>query len=197
MAAVAWRDQQEDRERSRKRLLAEADGILDRVEELRLTEQRAVPVSLTEAIRALQNRLGRRPTAPATLAAAHRLVLALEGRLMTGNPRVAVTRAHEDRPRGQPVMKVLQGGVRWKLLTLPAAPPGGVDAAWLELVDATVERAHDRWAYALEQARRAARSRRQADVALARERLAWANYLDLTQEAAALTTRPASPRARI
>lgn len=193
MAALAWRDE-EDRERSRKRLLGEADRILDRVEELRLIEQRAVPAGLAEAIHALQQRLGRRPSSPATLAAAHRLVLALEGRLMIRNPRMSTTRAHDERPRGQPVMKVLQGGVRWKLLTLPAPPPGGPDAAWFELLEATVERAHDRWAYALEQAKRAARGRRNAGTALAREGIAWANYLELSEEAAGLIRRATKAR---
>ena len=191
MAALAWRDEA-DREESRRRLLAESDQILDRVEELRLIEQRAVTPSLAEAILLLQQRLGRRPTSPSTLAAAHRLVLALQGRLMIGNPRVATTRAHDERPRGQPVMKVIQGGVRWKLLTLPATPPTGADAAWLELVDATVDRAHQRWAYALEQARRAVRARRHVKAALAREQLAWANYWELLQEAETLTCRPAA-----
>jgi hypothetical protein len=188
MAALAWQ-QEEERERSRRRLLAEADRILDGVEERRLIEQRAVPPDLAEAIQALQRRLGRRAATPTTLAAAHRLVLALQGRLMISNPRVAATRAHEDRPRGQPLMKVVQGGVRWKLLTLPAAPAGGPDAAWAELVEATVERAHARWAYALEQARRAARSKREPIAALARERLAWTNYRELCQEAEILIRR--------
>ncbi len=190
MAALAWLDE-DDRERSRKDLLGEGDVILDRVEELRLLEQRAVPAGLAEAISVFQRRLGRRPSNPTTLAAAHRLVLALEGRLMIGNPRVAATRTHEDRPRGQPVVKVLQGGVRWKLLTLPAMPPGGPDAAWRELREATVARAFDRWQYALEHAGRAARGGHRADAerAVARERLAWANYWELRDEAAGLSRR--------
>lgn len=193
--ALAWRDEGED-ERGRKRLLGEADRILDRVEELRLLEQRVVPPRLAASIQALQERLGRRPASPGTLAAAHRLVLALEGRLMMRNPRVPVTQRHEERPVGQPLIKVLQGGIRWKMLTLPPAPPTGPDAAWLELIEATVDRAHDRWAYAQEQARRAAQRGLEFGGAWARARLAWANYLELSLEAEGLRRRAAPRRAR-
>jgi len=115
---------------------------------------------------------------------------------MIGNPRVAATRVHDGRPVGSPVVTVLQGGLRWKLLTLPAAPPGGPDETWLELVEATVERARDRWAYAQEQARRAARERRQFGAAFARAGLAWTNYWELAQEAADLRTRTTKRPAR-
>ena len=194
--ALAWQDEAEQ-ERSRRRLLDEADRVLDTVEELRLSDQRSVPPSLQHAIEALQLRLGRRPLTPATLGAAHRLVLALEGRLMLRNPRMAVTQRHEGRPLGQPLMKVLQGGLRWKVLTLPPAPPAGPDAAWLELLDATIERACDRWAYAQEQARRSARSRLHFEAAWARAKMAWANYWELSLEAENLRRRAESRRATI
>ncbi len=193
--ALAWRDEK-DFELGRKRLLGEADRILDGVEELRLADLRAVPPDLAQAIETLQQRLGRRGTAPSTLAAAHRLVLALEGRLMGANPRVPKTRAHTDRPAGQPVVRVIRGGLTWKLLTLPPAPPGGLDPSWFELVEATVDRACERWLYAQEQAIRAARDRRGAPAAIARARTAWANYWELRTEAEELSRRAARRPAR-
>lgn len=199
--ALAWLDAQ-DFEHGRKRLLGEADAILDSVEELRLGDARAVPPELGRAIETLQQRLGRRGTSPTTLAAAHRLVLALEGRLMGANPRVPKARAHADRPAGQPLVKVIPGGLTWKLLALPAVPPTGAGPEWLELVEATVERACERWLYAHEQLVRAARDprdrrrRRGYRAALERSRAAWANYWMLSSEAADLRRRAARSPAR-
>jgi hypothetical protein len=199
--ALAWLDSQ-DFERGRKRLLGEADQILDSVEELRLADRRAVPPELAQAIETLQQRLGRRGTSPTTLGAAHRLVLALEGRLMGANPRVPKARAHADRPAGQPVVKVIPGGLTWKLLALPALAAGTADDEWWELVDATVDRACERWLYAHEQLLRAARDprdrrrRRQYRAALERARTAWANYWMLSCEAEELHRRVAKRPAR-
>src|SRR5438270_12578382 len=127
-------------EQRRRSFLAESDELLDRVEELRLAEERLLPERLREAIRGLQLRLGRRDPvpAPATLTAAHELVLAVQQRLMTANPRVSLPRTHPGRASGQPVMARITGGGRWKLLTLPA-PGSGPEAEWLTLVEATVE----------------------------------------------------------
>lgn len=186
--ALAWLDEK-DFERGRKRLLGEADRILDGVEELRLADAHQVPPELAGAIETLQQRLGRRGTSPTTLAAAHRLVLALEGRLMGANPRVPKTRSHADRPAGQPMVRVIRGGLTWKLLTLPGAPPGGATPEWLELVDETVDRACERWLYAQEQAMRAARDRRGARPAWERSRTAWSNYWALRCEAEELRRR--------
>jgi hypothetical protein len=118
-------------------------------------------------------------------------VLSLEGRLMGANPRVPKTRAYPDRPAGQPVVRVIQGGLTWKLLALPAASVEGADPAWLELVEETVDRASERWIYAQERAVRAARDRRDALAALARARLAWDNYWALSLEAEELKRRAA------
>lgn len=199
--ALAWLDSQ-DFERGRKRLLGEADELLDTVEELRLADRRAVPPELARAIETLQQRLGRRGTSPTTLAAAHRLVLALEGRLMGANPRVPKARTHADRPAGQPVVKVIPGGLTWKLLALPAVPANGAGADWLELVDATVERACERWLYAHEQLVRTARDprarrrRRRYRAAQERARAAWTNYWMLSSEAEELRRRAAKSPAR-
>jgi hypothetical protein len=194
--ALAWREDTEF-DRGRRRLLGAADDILGELEELRLGDGRAVPRELTAAIGRLQERLGRRATSPPTLAAAHRLVLALEGRLMGANPRMPRPRAHAERPPGQPVVRVIRGGLTWKLLALPGAPAGGPDAAWQELVVATVERACERWFYAQEQAMRAARDQRGALPALIRARTAWSNYWALRCEAEDLLRRversPAKP----
>lgn len=194
--ALAWLDER-DYERGRKRLLGEADALLDDVEELRLADGRAVPPQLSAAIASLQQRLGRRGMPPTTLAAAHRLVLALEGRLMAANRRVPRTRVHVDRPAGQPVVRVIRGGLTWKLLSLPAAPSTGADEGWLELLEATVDRACERWLYAQEQAVRAARDKRDAPAAWARAQTAWSNYWGLQTEAAELRRRAASRPARL
>jgi hypothetical protein len=193
--ALAWLDDN-DYERGRKRLLGEADRILDGVEELRLADSRAVPPQLAAAIASLQQRLGRRGTSPSTLAAAHRLVLALEGRLMAANRRVPRTQAHTDRPAGQPAVRVIRGGLTWKLLTLPATPPAGVDEEWLELVAATVDRACERFLYAQEQALRAARDKKGARAAWERAQTAWANYWALSVEASELRRRAERSRAK-
>src|SRR5712692_2830230 len=124
----------------RRSLMAESDGLLDDVERLRLDDQSEVPQQLREAICALQVRLGRTdpPLAPATLHAAHDLVFAVQQRLMAANPKHPRPNRHAGRPEGQPVMAVIRGDRRWKLLALPP-PPGGVpDLEWIELVDCTV-----------------------------------------------------------
>ena len=177
----------------RRSLLAASDELLDEVEELRLADGSTVPQPLRDAISALQLRIGRRnpPVAPATLRAAHELVLAVQQRLMAANPRNAQPRAHPGRAGGQPMTMPVVGAGRWKLLALPPQPSAGVTTAWQELVEATVERAFDRWAYAQHQAGRAARERREAAAALARARVAWANYLDLKEEADDLLRRAA------
>ena len=176
-------------------MLLASDEILGRVEDLRLEESRAVPPQLRDAIADLQARLGRSepPVAPGTLQAAHDLVLALQQRLMAANPRVAQTRAHPRRGAGQPMNAPVSGAGRWKLLTMPAPPPAGVTREWLDLVDAMVERASDRWAYAQHQAVRAARDRRHPVAALARLRAAWENYWQLKLEAERLRRRLPSP----
>jgi len=192
--ALAWLDER-DFEHGRKRLLGEADRILDNVEELRLADGRAVPPELADAINRLQQRLGRRGTAPSTLSAAHRLVLALEGRLMAANRRVPRTREHIERPPGQPVVRVISGGLTWKLLTLPAAPPAGAGDDWFELLDAFVDRCCERWLYTQEQAIRAAREKRDARSALERADTAWTNYWALKTEVEDLRLRAVNPPA--
>ena len=176
---------------ARRRLLAESDELLGEVEELRLQDREAIPVGLEHAIKALQERLGRRqpPVAPRTVKAAHDLVLAVQQRLMAGNPRVSATRSHPGRGGGQAVTVDITEDASWKLLALPPLPPQGPDLGWLELVQATVERACDRWMYAHHQAVRAARFKQPASVPLARARAAWENYWELKEEAAELRRR--------
>jgi hypothetical protein len=182
-------------EMRRRRLLAESDELLDHVEELRLQDHSATPEPLRESIRALQARLGRRdpPPAPSTLRAAHELVLAVQMRLMAANPRNTLPRAHPGRASGQPVMARIRGGARWKLLSLPPPPAAGADGAWLTLVDGTVDRACDRWAYAQHQAMRAARDKVGVEAALAMARAAWRNYWELRVEAERLRLSLAGP----
>jgi hypothetical protein len=189
-------------ETRRRSLLCASDELLGEVEELRLDERRELPEPLREAIRGLQLRLGRPdpPVAPSTVRAAHDLVFAVQQRLMAANPRTLQPRSHPGRGSGQPIVTKVAGGSTWKLLVLPGEPPAGPTQEWMDLVRATVERAWDRWAYAQHHAVRSARERRHAPAALARARLAWRNYWELTLDAERLLLRipppawPAAPR---
>lgn len=192
MAAATIRLVDEDASEARRRsLMAESDDLLDKVETLRLDDRSDLPVTLSEAIRSLQVRLGRPdpPVPPATLHAAHNLVFAVQQRLMAANPNHPRPNRHVGRPGGQPVVMVVRDEKLWKLLTLPPPPHGATDGEWLELVDCTVERAWDRWCYAQWQARRAARERFKPGVAVAIARTAWSNYWDLYQEAERIKRR--------
>src|SRR6185312_1041337 len=202
MATATVKDLVYDAEEARRRdLLAESDSLLDDVEQLRLEDATEAPPELREAIRTLQVRLGRSnpPLPPATLHAAHDLVFAVQQRLMAANPKHPRPNRHTGRPGGQPVMTVVRENRLWKLLTLPPPPPSSPDDAWLELVDATVERAWHRWSYAHQHARRAAAEQYKADLALAVARTAWSNYWELSQEAMRIRARlqiRGEPRAR-
>jgi hypothetical protein len=178
-------------ETRRRSLLAESDVLLDDVETLRLQDETEAPPRLREAIHALQLRLGRRnpPVPPDTLHAAHDLVFAVQQRLMAANPNHPHPNRHVGRPSGQPVMTRVADNRVWKLLTLPSSPNGAADAAWLELVDSTVERAWDRWCYAQQHAARAAREHFKAHVAAAVAEVAWANYWELLVEAERINER--------
>jgi hypothetical protein len=189
-AAVLVELEEESAESRRRALMAESDRLLDEVEMLRLDDHTDAPVTLREAIRALQRRLGRPdpPLPPATLHAAHDLVFAVQQRLMAANPNLPRPNRHQGRPGGQPVVTVVRNEKLWKLLTLPP-PNGASDDEWLELVDCTVERAWDRWCYAQQHAVRAARGRFKPQVALAVARTAWANYWELVQDAQRIRDR--------
>jgi hypothetical protein len=173
----------------RRTLMEESDRLLDEVESLRLADEDAAPLTLREAIQALQRRLGRTdpPLPSATLHSAHDLVFAVQQRLMAANPNLPRPNRHLGRPGGMPVMARVHDEKLWKLLTLP--PPIADDDEWMELVDATVERAWDRWCYAQQHAVRAARAKNRAPIALAVARIAWSNYWELDQEAKALRRR--------
>jgi hypothetical protein len=172
--------------------MAESDRLLEQVESLRLLDHEDAPAHLREAIRMLQVRLGRTnpPLPPATLHAAHDLVFAVQQRLMAANPTHPRPNRHRGRAEGQPIVTRVRNGRLWKVLTLPPPPNGEANAAWLELVDATVERSWDRWCYAHQHAVRAARSRNQSpNVALAVARIAWSNYWELLAEAGRIRSR--------
>jgi len=161
----------------------ESDQLLDEVEELRLHDRRTVPPLLRAAIRRLQVRSGRSEgaTAPATIRSAHEVVLSVQYRLMTTNPRNRTAGTHLGRAAGQSAVRRLGGGLHWKLMVLPA---GAADTpAGRPEVELTLERAFDRWAYAQHHAAAAARDQSGARMAVARARLAWANYWELTEEA--------------
>lgn len=175
----------------RRLLMAESDALLDEVESLRLTEEAEPPLRLREAIRALQIRLGRRhpAVAPATLEAAHDLVFAVQQRLMAANPNNPRPNRYAGRAGGQPLITLVREDRRWKMLTLPPPVLGGEDEDWIELVDATVERAWDRWCYAQQQSIRASRLHIRPQVAIAVAKVAWNNYWALLQEAETIKAR--------
>ena len=191
VATLARPSQEKAGETRRRSLLAESDFLLDDVEALRLSDQIEAPPPLREAIRALQVRLGRHdpPLAPATLHAAHDLVFAVQQRLMAANPNNPRPNRHVGRPGGQPVMTLVRGDRRWKLLTLPPPPNDADEKEWLDLVESTVERAWDRWCYAQQHAVRAARANFKPHVALAVARTAWSNYWELYVEAERIRAR--------
>jgi hypothetical protein len=182
----------------RRRMLAESDRLLDRVERLRLAGQKLCPALLSDAVRVLQVQLGRLDGArPRTVRAAHNLLFGLQARLMAANPRNLRPRPQPDRPVGVSRISILRQGGAWKFLALPPPPPpaGGHAsgaAEWLRLIDLTVQRALDRWASAQDQAVGAARDRKGAIRALHRARAAWRNYWELRCEAEALWARAAA-----
>ena len=171
-------------ELERRRLLAESDQLLDRVERLRLLERRTVPPALASAVQALQARLGSEATSPRTVRAAHNLVFAMQQRLMASNPRNPMPQAPLGRPAGSPRVVRLPSAGSWKLLSLPAHA-GGLDLErWREMVGLTVSRALDRWSLTQGRAIRAARARHpEAPRLVARARSAWTNYWELSREA--------------
>jgi hypothetical protein len=192
MVAIVARPPREKAGEARRRsLLAESDSLLDDVEMLRLDDHTDAPQRLREAIRALQVRLGRHdpPVPPATLHAAHDLVFAVQQRLMAANPNNPRPNRHARRPSGEPMVTVVSGGRRWKVLTLPPPPSTGDEDEWLERVDSTVERAWDRWCYAQQHAVRAARAQFKPRVAVAVARTAWSNYWELLQDAERIKSR--------
>jgi hypothetical protein len=172
-------------EMARRTMLAQADLLLDEVEELRLAEQPRLPPSLGEAIRGLQARIGRRETGNVrTVHAAQLLVYAVQQRLMAANPRNRQVRSHLGRAGGSPRVTRLQGGGEWKELTLPPGSAPSLSALpWSIEVELVVERAFDRWSLAQGQAVAAARSGQPAGPALEQARAAWDNYWDLRCEA--------------
>ena len=171
-------------DRSRRELLQLSDELLEDVEVLRLSDRRKVPLRLATAIEKLQLDAGRGEAsiAPATLRSAHEVVLSVQYRLMSGNPRNQTTGTHLGRGVGQATVRALAGGGSWKHLVLPALGPLPA-AEWRSLVVDTLDRALDRWAYSQHHAAQAARDRSGAKQALARARVAWSNYWELREEA--------------
>jgi hypothetical protein len=178
-------------DRHRRELLQQADELLEDVEVLRLGDPRRVPERLSSAIEKLQVDAGRGEAsiAPATLRSAHELVLSVQYRLMSGNPRNRMTGTHLGRGGGQATVRALAGGGTWKHLVLPPIGPAA-SAEWRSLVESTLERALDRWCYTQHHAAQAARDRSGAKQALARTRVAWANYWELREEAERLLGTP-------
>jgi hypothetical protein len=175
----------------RRELLQLSDELLEDVEVLRLGDRRRVPDRLSSAIEKLQLDAGRGEAsiAPATLRSAHELVLSVQYRLMSGNPRNRTIGTHLGRGGGQATVRALAGGGTWKHLVLP--PIGGLATAdWRSLVEDTLERALDRWSFSQHHAAQAARDRSGAKQALARARVAWTNYWDLREEAERLLGTP-------
>jgi hypothetical protein len=169
---------------NRRELLAESDRLVTEIEELRLVRATQLPPLLRVRIRRLQAAMGRPDSAgPLTLRAAHHLLFALQQRLMAANPRRPTAAVQPGRPAGTPAVSPIRPGLTWKLLVLPPDPGPGRERPWLAAIDATLERALDRWAYAQHHAVRAARRAEQVAPALAVARVAWNNYWELLDEA--------------
>lgn len=178
VSRVRWSEQ------DRRELLAVTDLVLNEVEELRMTRVSQLPPLLRARLRRLQAAVGRPEVAgPHTVRGAHQLIFSIQQRLMAANPRRPTSAALIGRVAGQPAMSPIRPGLTWKLLALPPDPGPGRERAWLGAIDATVERALDRWAYAQHHAVRAARRGEAPGLALAVARVAWNNYSELLDEA--------------
>lgn len=184
MVAIQLQPSELDTELHRRRLLDESDRLLERIERLRMAGQRDLPPLLGRALLSLQVQLG--PFSPLrhqSLHAAHNAVFTLQHRLLAANRRNPTPRSHAGRRAGEPRVARVTSSASWKFLVLP---PRRQDAAedWPMLVEATVERAYDRWRLAQERTLTAARSHNsQALARLAQAEAAWSNYWELRQEA--------------
>jgi hypothetical protein len=161
---------------TRRQLLRRSDALIDHIEQLRLRGRTRVPAALRRALAALANDVytgARPPQVPATAAAAHRFVLALQSRLLRSSVR----------GRRRLVAAGVGGrsAVTWLELELPA---GERDAAWRELADLTVERALDRWRLVRDRAATAARRHHTRDARRlwCQQQAAWANYWRLAEQ---------------
>ncbi len=171
-------------EQHRRALLAESDRLLSEVEELRLARATQLPPLLRLRVRRLQAKMGRpEASGPHSIRSAHHLLFSIQQRLMAANPRRPTSAALLGRVAGQPAVSPIQPGLTWKLLSLPLDPGNGREEAWLLAIEATVERALDRWAYAHHHAVRAVRRGEAGSAALAVARVAWNNYWELLDEA--------------
>ena len=178
------RDAERRADLDRRELLAESDTLLNEIEELRLVRATQLPPLLRLRIRRLQAELGRPAgTGPLTIRAAHNLLFAIQQRLMSANPRRPTTAAQPGRPAGVPAVSPIRPGLTWKLLALPPDPGPGRELPWLTAIEATLDRALDRWAYAQHHAVRTARRGEPSAPALAVMRVAWNNYWELLDEA--------------
>jgi len=203
-AAIELDLDMESRETRRRQLMARSDALLEEVEQLLLQSRGEVlPDRLAEAIGELEVRLARteKPNRVRSARAAHRLVLAVQQRLMASNPLNLQPRQHPGRAPGIPTFKLVGDSTRWKFLTLPTPP--SKDAAesewkdWRERAEQVVDRANDRWACALHQAQAAARAPQRSGPAargqisaVVAARAAWQNYWELSEESARLAEGP-------
>lgn len=178
------RDAERRHDRHRRELLAESDNLLNEIEELRLARAGELPPLLRLRLRRLQTTMGRPAGAGLlTIRAAHNLLFTIQQRLMAANPRRPTTAAQPGRPAGVPAISPIRPGLTWKLLALPPDPGPGREEAWLAAIEATLDRALDRWAYAQHHAVRSVRRGEPSAPALALARVAWNNYWELLAEA--------------
>jgi hypothetical protein len=132
------------------RLLARSDGLLERIELLRLRGNRRLPTDLRDELANLDNTIrgDGDSRVPITLASAHHYVFDLQSVLMPSERAVSDSRQGMGR-RGY-----------WKhtslrQLALPAREESPDEEAWVEAVGVTVRRAYDRWSLLSAQAARA------------------------------------------
>jgi hypothetical protein len=178
------REPAQDPEGERRSKLAITDHLLNDIEELLLANRTRVPPTLAERLHHVQNALTDRPrmSTPHNLHHAHRLVLALQGPLLAANRRYPQPYQHERHAAGQPVKVRVGSGASWKVLTLPGVPPEGIGLDWLELAEAMVDRAYQRWAWAQHHVKTCNTVRSGLRPALARATAAWENYSDLMEQ---------------
>lgn len=180
-------------ERHRRELLATSDRLLAEIEEVRLARSHELPPLLRRRVRNLLVAMGHAERAvPPSVRGVHHLLFAIQQRLMAANPRRPSSAAVLGRPAGMPAVSPIRPGLAWKVLGLPADPGAGRESPWFAMIEATVERAFDRWAYAHHHALRAARRRERVSAALALERVAWNNYWQLSEESARILSARAA-----
>jgi DNA-binding winged helix-turn-helix (wHTH) protein len=175
-------------------LLVKSDGLLERIEQLRLLGLLRLPGGLRQDLVSLADsaRGDAEERVPVTVASAHGYVFDLQAALM--NPR----RSSARRGRGGEAARTGLD-LRPRLLELPARDQEESEVAWAEAVRLTVQRAHDRSSLLAAQAAATERLARAEGARLrplrtAQAEAARANLEQLRDEATRLVGSAPEPR---